>query len=69
LTNVGTHPTVDKDAALNLETHLLNFNGDLYQKELTVEFLDYIRPELRFENSDELQKQIQKDIKTTIDRL
>ena len=69
LTNVGTHPTVDKDAALNLETHLLNFNGDLYQKELTVEFLDYIRPELRFENSDELQKQIQKDIKATIDRL
>ena len=69
LTNIGTHPTVDKKATLNLETHLLDFEGDLYQKELTVEFLDYIRPELCFANSEELKKQIQKDIKTAKERL
>lgn len=63
LTNIGTHPTVDEDAALNFETHLLDFDGDLYQKNLTVEFLDYIRPEMRFANSKELQAQIQQDVK------
>ena len=63
LTNIGTHPTVDIDAPLNFETHLLNFEGDLYQKELKIEFLDYIRPEQRFESKEALQKQIQQDIK------
>ena len=69
LTNVGTHPTVDTDAALNLETHLLYFNGDLYQKKLTIEFLDYIRPERRFDSPKELQEQIQQDIKAVTERL
>ena len=63
LTNVGTRPTVDLNAALNLETHLFDFDGDLYQKELCVEFLDYIRPEIRFDSKESLQKQIQNDIK------
>ena len=69
LTNIGTHPTVDVDAQLNLETHLLHFEGDLYQKELRIEFLDYIRPEQRFESKEALQKQIQQDIKAAQERL
>ena len=69
LTNIGTHPTVDTNAALNFETHILEFDGDLYQKELTVEFLDYIRPELRFNSADELQKQIQQDINAVKEQL
>ncbi len=62
VTNIGTHPTVDSNAKLNFETHLLDFEGDLYQKELTVSFLDYLRPEIHFETPEALQKQIQKDI-------
>ena len=69
LTNIGTHPTVDANAKLNLETHLLDFEGDLYQKELCVEFLDYIRPELCFESKEALQEQIQQDIKAVKERL
>ena len=69
VTNIGIRPTVDTDAQINLETHLLDFSGDLYQKELTVEFLDYIRPEQQFENIDALQKQIQKDIQTAKERI
>ena len=69
LTNVGTHPTVDVDAVPNLETHLLDFAGDLYQKELCVEFLDYIRPEICFDSKESLQKQIQDDIKAVKKRL
>lgn len=64
LTNIGTHPTVDQNAPINLETHLLDFYGDLYEKNLTVEFLDYIRPEIHFESQKALQEQIQKDILT-----
>ena len=69
LTNVGIHPTVDVDAVPNLETHLLDFAGDLYQKELCVEFLDYIRPEICFDSKESLQKQIQDDIKAVKKRL
>ena len=69
LTNIGTHPTVDSNAQLNLETHLLNFEGDLYQQQITVEFLDYIRPEICFESTADLQKQIQQDIQAVRKRL
>ena len=69
LTNIGTHPTVDVDAALNLETHLFDFEGELYQKDLRVEFLDYIRSEVCFDSKETLQKQIQQDIKTVKERL
>ena len=69
LTNIGTRPTVNIDAEVNMETHLLHFDGDLYQKELRIEFLDYIRPEQRFESKEALQKQIQQDIKAVEERL
>ncbi len=69
VTNCGIRPTVDVDASPNIETHLLNFTGDLYQKELTVEFLDYIRPEQKFASIDALQKQIQQDIKAAQERI
>ena len=62
LTNIGTHPTVDIDASLNIETHLLDFDGDLYRQDVCIEFLDYIRPEVRFDSRDALKKQIQQDI-------
>lgn len=69
VTNIGTRPTVDTNANLNFETHLLDFSGDLYQQVLTVDFLDYIRPEQHFESVDALQKQIQKDIQTAKERI
>lgn len=69
LTNIGTHPTIDANAMLNLETHLLEFEGDLYQQNLRVCFLDYIRPERCFDSKEALQYQIQQDIKAVKERL
>ncbi len=69
VTNIGIRPTVDVAAPLNVETHLLNFEGDLYQKKLKVEFLDYIRPEQKFASLEALQNQIQEDIKTAKARI
>ena len=69
VTNIGIRPTVDADATLNAETHLLDFEGDLYQKEIPVEFLDFIRPEQQFASIEALQKQIQEDIKAARERI
>jgi len=63
IANFGIRPTVDGEKLL-LEVHLFNFNSDLYGKNLTVEFLTFIRGEQKFENFDELTKQIYKDIQT-----
>ena len=45
-----------------METHIFNFNKDIYGKELTVEFLAFIRKEKKFENFEKLTEQIRKDI-------
>ena len=59
----GTHPTFEGGAARPvLETHLLDFTGDLYDKPLTVSFLARLRDERTFATSDALAAQIQKDI-------
>lgn len=60
VTNVGNKPTVgvyDK----NIETHIFNFNEDVYGKEIRVDFIKFIRPEKRFDGVDALKEQIQQD--------
>ncbi len=64
ISNVGVHPTVDTDAPVNCETYLLEFDGDLYGKTVTVSFLKRIRSEIRFSCAEDLQKQVFADIET-----
>ena len=61
IANFGERPTVDGKRLL-LEAHLFNFNKNIYGKELTVEFLTFIREEKKFDNFSSLAEQIQKDI-------
>ena len=61
ISNFGLRPTVD-GAKLLLETHLFNFDQEIYGKELTVRFHTFIRPEVKFSNFEELTKQIKKDV-------
>ena len=61
IANFGERPTVSGKKLL-LEVHIFNFNENIYGKELTVEFLTFIREEKKFENFNLLKKQIQKDI-------
>lgn len=65
ITNVGVKPTVEKDIKPLSETHILGYNGNLYGKKIKVEFLDFIRDEMKFKSIDELKKQIKKDIEYT----
>ena len=45
-----------------MEVHLFDFNSNLYGKDLTIEFLAFIREEKKFENFNLLKQQIDKDI-------
>ena len=62
-TNVGVRPTVDGDS-LRVEAHLLDFDRDIYGEELRLEFIDRIRPELKFAGLEALQAQIADDVAT-----
>ena len=57
---VGSRPTVDGGARM-VETHLLDFEGDLYGKILTTDLLERIRPDVRFDSLDELVAQMRRD--------
>lgn len=59
--NLGRRPTVATDAPMTLETHLLDWRGDLYNAHLRVELLHRIRDERRFESLDALARQIAAD--------
>lgn len=63
VSNIGVRPTVStKDSHVNCETHILGYSGDLYGKEVKVEFYSYIREEMKFASVDELAEQVKKDI-------
>ena len=62
LTNVGKKPTVGWENPAGVETYLYDFAGDLYGKELRVEFLDFVRPEKKFDSIDALKEQLDHDI-------
>jgi len=61
IANLGYRPTFDEKKIL-LEVHLFNFSGNLYNKDLTVEFLRFIRKEKKFKNVNQLKKQIKIDL-------
>ena len=61
VTNIGTRPTFD-GVGVNVETHLLDFEGDLYGQAVTIELLSMLRAEQRFAGVQELVAQIRRDV-------
>ena len=61
-TNIGTRPTFGEGRKM-VETHLLNYTGNLYGKDIRVEFVRKLRGERRFPSSKELTTQIEKDVR------
>ena len=59
--NLGVRPTVDGKTFV-VEIHLLDFSGDLYGRQITVQFISRIRAEMKFDGIDALGRQIHKDI-------
>ena len=60
ITNVGNKPTIG-EYGKNIETNIFNFNENIYDKKITVEFLKKIRDEQKFDDLEALKKQIHDD--------
>ena len=72
ITNVGNNPTVNPDARSGsnddalVETHLIDYEGDLYGKMIQVDFIRFIRPEIKFDNVEKLKKQLIMDKESVV---
>lgn len=62
VTNIGYKPTVGEEKNIGVETFLLDFDQDLYGKEIEVELLHYLRPEVKFDTLAELKTAMEQDI-------
>lgn len=60
ITSVGYNPTVN-GKNLTIETHILNFNDDIYEHNIEVKFIKKIRNNIKFSTIDELKNQLEKD--------
>ncbi|MGB2695319.1 MAG: bifunctional riboflavin kinase/FAD synthetase [Dehalococcoidia bacterium] len=61
VTNIGQRPTFDEQRP-TIEVHVLDFDGDLYEREMRIELLHRLRDEQRFSGPEELIAQIQRDV-------
>lgn len=64
VTNVGINPTVENGKNIKVESHILNYSGEsLYGEMATLEFAEYVRPEIKFSDINALKVQMEKDRK------
>lgn len=64
VTNLGTRPTV-QGSHITVEPWILDYSGDLYGRELTLEFHYFIRPEMKFPSLEELKEEIHRNAEET----
>lgn len=62
ISNVGVKPTVSKEERVLAESFLFGYDGDAYGKSVSVELLEFCRPERRFDDLEELKACIDRDI-------
>lgn len=67
MTNVGYNPTTDFREELSVETHLFDFNENIYGKDISIYFVAKIRDEKKFSGVEELLQQLQKDSKKVVE--
>ena len=64
--SIGTNPTVDNEnQTLHTEVYILNFDQDIYDKEITVKFRDFLHDEIRFEGLEKLIEKLDEDKRLT----
>ncbi|MFI3317691.1 MAG: riboflavin kinase [Rikenellaceae bacterium] len=68
VTNIGNNPTVG-GLERKAESHLLDFSGDLYNREIEVDLGERLRGEMRFESVEALREQVLSDIAEARERL
>ncbi|QIB26145.1 bifunctional riboflavin kinase/FAD synthetase [Caloranaerobacter azorensis] len=63
ITNIGFNPTFN-GGKLSIETHILDYSENIYDKTILIEFIDFIRKERKFDDVNKLIEQVKLDIKT-----
>lgn len=59
--NIGYRPTLDNGPQRSIEVHIFDFEEDLYDQELKIEFIKFLRPEQKFDSIEALIKQLEQD--------
>lgn len=62
MTNIGVKPTVGNEGQVGIETYIYDFDRDLYGKEIAVELLSFVRPEIKFDNIEQLKNRMGEDL-------
>lgn len=65
---IGDRPTLDNGNNITLEVNILDFSGDIYNNEITVAFIYYVREDVKFGSLNELKEQLGRD-RETVDKL
>ena len=64
VTNIGRRPTVDDKSYITVETHIIDFDREIYGEQAVLEVYKFLRPIQKFASLKEVQKQVQKDAET-----
>ncbi len=65
MTNVGIKPTVSDSDRVSAETYIIDFNDNVYDKDITIELLHFERNEMKFDSVEKLKNQLTVDIEFT----
>lgn len=61
MTYIGSRPTLHDNRPQSIETHIINYDKDIYGKEISIRFVDFVRNEKNFDNFEALKRQIESD--------
>lgn len=64
VTNIGVKPTVESNIRPLAETHVSGFSGDIYGKNVRIDFIEFLRAERKFSSIEHLKNQIESDLKS-----
>ncbi len=59
--NIGYRPTINNGTNISIEVHIIGFDSDIYNHRIRIEFMERIRPEIKFNSLEELTRQLGKD--------
>ncbi len=69
MTNIGKRPSVDDEERITVETFIIDFSQDVYEKECVLEVFFPIRGVIKFNSLQEVQEQVQKDVQASREKL
>ncbi|MDR0574593.1 MAG: riboflavin biosynthesis protein RibF [Tannerella sp.] len=66
---IGSRPTIASDDSLSIEVNIFDFSGNIYDEPIIVEFVDFIREDVKFDSLDKLKEQMEADKQYALSKL